>query len=115
NLGGLVLADFDGVCLGIFGFREAEARVGLEDVPAAPLLKLNLEWKQSRREISTGTSASCIIEGYHDNEYSTFADIVYMEHNTVVQDRDPKLLTRAVEEAYTEDDSGDEGRFGQLS
>ncbi|GJR85759.1 hypothetical protein Tco_0209770 [Tanacetum coccineum] len=94
----------------------AEARVGLEDVPAAPLLKLSLEWKQSGREISTGTSTSCIIEGYHDNEYiSTFADIVYMEHNTVVQDRDPKLLTRAVEEAYKEDDSGDGGPFSQFS
>ncbi|GJX48230.1 hypothetical protein Tco_0273420, partial [Tanacetum coccineum] len=40
--------------------------VGLEDVSVTPLLKLKLEWKQSGRETSTGTSASCIIKG---NEY----------------------------------------------
>nr|GEU50774.1 hypothetical protein [Tanacetum cinerariifolium] len=42
-----------------------------------------------------------------DLEDRGVASIVTSSSSSVVQDRDHKLLTRAVEEAYKEDDSGD--------
>nr|GEU76198.1 uncharacterized protein [Tanacetum cinerariifolium] len=82
-----------------------------EDEPTTPFLKLMFEWDWKMfGDIIAEAEARVKAKWKRDFDRNQCMGLqVWVK--TVVQDRDHKLLTRAVEEAYKEDDSADEGRF----